>query len=136
MAYMNQEIKKRLAPKIKEILKKYEIKATLSVRHHITLCLTIQSGKLGFRENYYEVGKGRKICDCFIDPDYKPVVIQTNPYYLDSEFSGECLKCLQELNEAMNDGNWDKSDIQTDYFNVGWHIDINIGTYDKPYTVK
>ena len=34
MAYMDQELKKRLALKIKPILKKYDIKGTLSVRHY------------------------------------------------------------------------------------------------------
>jgi hypothetical protein len=33
----------------------------------------------------------------------------------------------------MNDGNWDKSDIQSDYFNVGWYVDVNIGKWNKPY---
>jgi hypothetical protein len=32
-------------------------------------------------------------------------------------------------------GNHDKSDVMTDYFNVGWYIDINIGKWDKPYKV-
>jgi hypothetical protein len=36
----------------------------------------------------------------------------------------------------MNAGNWDKSDIQTDYFNVGWYIDVNIGKWNKPYTLE
>jgi hypothetical protein len=35
----------------------------------------------------------------------------------------------------MNAGNWDKSDIQTDYFDVGWYIDVNVGRWDKPYAL-
>jgi hypothetical protein len=33
----------------------------------------------------------------------------------------------------MNDGNHDNSDIQSDYFDVGWYISINVGRWDKPY---
>ena len=32
-------------------------------------------------------------------------------------------------------GNHNNSDISTDYFDVGWYIDINIGKWDKPYEV-
>jgi hypothetical protein len=35
----------------------------------------------------------------------------------------------------MNDGNFDKSDIQSDYFHVGWYVSVNIGKWNKPYEV-
>jgi hypothetical protein len=37
---------------------------------------------------------------------------------------------------AMNDGNHDRSDIQTDYFDVGWYVDVNIGRWNKPYILE
>ena len=43
---------------------------------------------------------------------------------------------LSEVIPAMNNGNHDNSDIQTDYFDVGWYIDVNIGKWNKPYTVE
>jgi hypothetical protein len=36
----------------------------------------------------------------------------------------------------MNGGNHDNSDVQTDYFDVGWYVDVNIGSWDKPYTLE
>jgi hypothetical protein len=39
MAYMNQERKARIAPVVKDILKKYHIKGSLSVRNHMVLVL-------------------------------------------------------------------------------------------------
>ena len=42
-------------------------------------------------------------------------------------------ECLAELIDAMNEGNWDHSDIQSDYFNVGWYTDVNIGNWNKLY---
>ena len=44
MAYMSQERKSEIAPKVKSILKKFGIKGSLSVRHHSTLSLTLKSG--------------------------------------------------------------------------------------------
>jgi hypothetical protein len=46
------------------------------------------------------------------------------------------LDFMKEIFVAMNDGNWDKSDIQSDYFNVGWYVDVNIGKWDKHYIVE
>jgi len=40
---------------------------------------------------------------------------------------------LNELLVAMSTGNHDNSDIMTDYFDVGWYSNINIGQYHKPY---
>jgi len=48
MAYMNQEKKKKLAPAIKEICKKYGIKATLGVSNYSTLNLNLKSGSIDF----------------------------------------------------------------------------------------
>jgi hypothetical protein len=31
--------------------------------------------------------------------------------------------------------NHDNSDIMTDYFDVGWYLNINVGGWNKPYTV-
>jgi hypothetical protein len=42
---------------------------------------------------------------------------------------------LQEIMPLMNAGNHDRSDIQTDYFDVGWYVDVNIGRWDRPYQV-
>jgi hypothetical protein len=39
----------------------------------------------------------------------------------------------QAVIDAMNDGNHDNSDIQSDYFDVGWYTHINVGRWNKPY---
>lgn len=51
MAYVFQEKKANLAPTIKAILKKYNVKGT-SVRNHSSLVLNIKSGKMDFVENF------------------------------------------------------------------------------------
>lgn len=111
MAYMSQEKKKALAPAIKAILKKYGVKGSLSVNHHSSLVLTLSEGKIDFGTDRQNV----------------------NTYHIDKNFEGKARKFLSEVVDAMNVGNWNKSDISTDYFNVGWYVDVNIGKWNKPY---
>ena len=115
MAYMSQETKKELTPGIKAVLKKYGMKGFIAVVHHSTLLVRLKEGKL------FETLPS--------DRDYLQLATCSS---FDS-FEGEEREFLEELSKAMNVGNWDKSDLQTDYFNVGWYSNIYIGKYDAPY---
>ncbi|MEP3245088.1 MAG: hypothetical protein ABJN40_13080 [Sneathiella sp.] len=114
MAYMSQEKKKELAPGIKAVLKEYGFKGSISVRHHSTLVVTISSGPIEF------------------ETDHK----QVSPYWIEENYTGIWAEFLAKLKAAMSIGNHNNSDISTDYFDVGWYININIGTWDKPYIQK
>jgi hypothetical protein len=59
--------------------------------------------------------------------------VKPNHYY--SQFKAEAKAFLTELKQAMNVGNYDKSDLQSDYFNVGWYDRVNIGQWNKAYLV-
>lgn len=131
MAYVSQSLKAELAPRIKAICKKYGIKASLSVRNHMTLCLTVQSGPIDFIKNYNEVaGNNNRNSNSFYKAEKS---IDVNVYWYKSHFSGKALKFIDEVYSAMMVGNHDNSDIQTDYFDIGWYVDINIGKWNKPY---
>ena len=129
MAYVSQEMKAKLAPTIKAICKKYNVKASLAVRNHSTLVLNIKSGVIDFIGNFNQVTGG----DSYGNPRTQNLDI--NPYWFHDHFDGAAKDFLTEIFTAMNEGNWDKSDIQTDYFNVGWYVDVNIGSWNKPYIV-
>lgn len=133
MAYVSQELKAKLAPKIKAICKKYGVKASLSVRNHSVLCLNIKSGKIDFISDY-NLTVGEKYNDN-IGYQKPTTYIQVNTYWYKDHFSGEAYHFLSEVIPAMNAGNHDNSDIQVDYFDVGWYIDVNVGKWNKPYTV-
>jgi hypothetical protein len=45
------------------------------------------------------------------------------------------LAFLNEVMPALNAGNWDRSDIQADYFNVGWYVNVHVGKWNKPYAL-
>lgn len=122
MAYMNQETKTRIAQKLKPILKEFGVKGSLSVRNHSTLVLKLRSGAVDFAGDF--IGKSTNGSDPYV-----------NPYYYREHFAGRSQAFLNEVMHVMNDGNWDRSDIQTDYFDVGWYSDIKIGEWNKPYQV-
>ena len=124
MAYMSQENKKSKAPAIKAVLNKYNIKGSIGVKHHSTLVVNLKSGKIDFINS---VNKDRGPNNEFH--------YQVNEYYIEEHWTGQALKFLTELKAAMMTGNHNRSDIQTDYFDVGWYIDINIGQWDKPFIV-
>ena len=134
MAYMSQERKAQMAPAIKAVLKKYKIKGTLSVRNHSTLCLTITQGPIDFIGNINEVtARHPRYNDRPMNPAKDH--IDVNPYWYHEHFDGQALQFLQEIMPLMNTGNHDNSDIQTDYFDVGWYVDVNIGRWNKPYAL-
>ena len=121
---MNQEKKAKIAPQVKAILKKYNVKASLAVRNHSTLVLNVKQGPIDF------------INDFGNSEDAAKFGIQVNPYWYQEHFVGKSREFLTEVITAMNVGNHDRSDIQSDYFDVGWYVDVNIGQWNKPYALE
>ena len=120
MAYVSQDDKAKLAPAIKKVLSKYGMKGSISIRHHSTLVVTLQSGAIDFGE--YTHGDG---------------YIQVNVYHIERHYKGKAQKFLTELLAAMKGPGWfDKSDSMTDYFHVKHYCDINVGKWNKPYFLQ
>lgn len=127
MAYINQEQKKIKEAKLKPILKKYGISGRLSVWNNTTLVLNITKGKIDFinsweNSSYQKVELPEKL-------DY----LSVNPYWYKTQFFGEALLFLIEAFDILNEGNYDNSDVQSDYFCRGFYVDVNIGKWNKPY---
>lgn len=137
MAYMNQEKKKALAPQIKAVLAKYGVKGSIGVHHYSSLVVNLKSGDLDFigaanaDNKAYAERTGQRFYE--VNGNY-----QVNPYYAHESSNKKVGSFFKELVAAMNGkgssiANHDNSDIMTDYFDVGWYIDINVGQWDKPY---
>ena len=134
MAYMSQETKTKLAPGIKAVLKKYGMKATIGVRNHSTLAVNVSQGPLDIIGNMYEIAMTKPDTFYARDNAPKPKYMQVNEHWIGENHSGKCKEFLQELKDAMKGKDWyDRSDIQTDYFDTAWYLDINIGKWDSPY---
>lgn len=134
MAYMSQERKAKIAPNVKAVLNKYGIKGRLSVENHSTLILNINSGVIDFISNFNETCRKRV---SYSTQQFTTVKdhISVNPYWYHEHFTGRALAFMKEVMAAMNEGNHDRSDMQSDFFDVGWYVDINIGRWDRPYAL-
>jgi hypothetical protein len=133
MAYMSQELKKKLAPGIKAVFKKYGVKGTIGVRHHSSLVVTIREGVLDLVGDANEYGKAlaeRRGYDYY--PETYPNI---NPYYCEEQVVDNKIgQFYKELKVAMMGDEWyDRSDAMTDYFDTAYYMDINVGAYEKPY---
>jgi hypothetical protein len=130
MAYMDQKQKKELSPGIKAVLEKYNVKASIAVRHHSTLIVNIRSSEIDF-------GNSRAPTPANTRRDVQWTGHeQVNPYWLKDHWTGNALEFLLELKAAMSVGNHDRSDLQSDYHDVGWYTEINIGQWNKPYELE
>lgn len=142
MAYVSQETKAKIVAAVKPVLKKYGLKATFAVRNHSTISVNIKSGKIDFIENYIvtdaNVSHGRKMAQDQIDYIRKNKSLDVNPYWFHEHFSGKAKAALTEIFAAIKKGGswYDESDIQTDYFNTAFYMDVNIGKWNKPYQVE
>ena len=131
MAYFNQERKAKLAPAIKALLKKYNVKGSLAVRNHSSFVLNIKSGAIDFIGNYNNTVAAQPGGFRAGNPAVKS--LDVNPYWYQEHFDGRALDFFKEIFTAMNVGNHDRSDIQSDYFDVGWYVDVNVGSWNQPY---
>ena len=119
MAYVSQDDKAKLAPAIKKVLNKYGMKGSISIRHHSTLVVTLQSGAIQFEHSH---GDG---------------YTQVNVYHIESHYEGHAKAFLLELLAAMKGPSYfNNDDAMTDYFHRSHYTDINIGKWNKPYFLQ
>lgn len=135
MAYFSQAEKAKIEPDVKRICKKYGVTARLGVNNHSTAVLNISAGKLDFIGSFNRTIQQR---DPTGNKHINPAKghIQVNPYWYHEHFDGKVKQFLTEVLAVMNRGNHDRSDIQTDYFDVGWYVDVNVGKWNKGYVLK
>lgn len=119
MAFISKDDKNTKAVLLRALGKKYGIKLTVARHNYSTIVLNIHSGKIDFMNEY-------NLKD---DSGY----IQVNHYRIDYNFCGMSQEFLNECYRILNANNYNNSDSMIDYFDVGFYIDINIGTFKKPY---
>ena len=137
MAYISQEKKKELAPAIKAVLKKYGVKGTIGINHHSSLVVNIKEGVLDFlgdaqkHNDEYAAMRGQK---SYPVGDY----LQVNTTYCDEWAKDKTIaKFYEELIAAMKGTTWyNNSDSMSDYFDIAYYLDVNIGKWDKGYVLK
>lgn len=116
MAYMDQERKAKLAANLKQVMPK-GWKYSLGVRNHMVIVLNIWSAPIDLLGAFTS----------------KTVThIDVNPYHPGIN-DAHIAKQFENIFRALNDGNHDNSDVMSDYFDVGWYVDVNVGRWDRPF---
>ena len=125
--------KAKIAAKAKPILQKYGFKGTLSAPRG-TLTLKLSAGKLDMLNNHNKTIQAKSWSNPLWEPAKNNITVSR--HHWSESFSGEALDFMNEIWPVLMEGNWDNSDSQSDYFDVGWYCYINIGSWDKPYEVR
>ncbi len=113
MAYITadrtREIKKELKAKFPNL--------TFSVRreHYTSVDVAIMSGDIDFSD----ILEGRKHTSI-------------NHYHIDRMYPTHA-QLFSEMLEIINKGNWNRSDLMSDYHDVGFYVNVGVGKWDKPY---
>lgn len=124
MAYVDQEKKAKITAALKAVMPK-DWKYSLAVRHHSTIVCTIKQAPVNLIEAF-------KQSDYF-DPQTAGD-INVNPYhYRDWIEDKGVADTIGKIISALNTNNHDRSDITTDYFDVGHYVDLHIGRWNKPF---
>lgn len=129
MAHMNQEKKALIAAALKKVVPA-GWKYSLAVRHHSTIVMTISAAPVDLiaeMNAVLEADPYRSEHRCSYT-----TYADVNQYHSDRQFSASS-EVIEKILAALNTGNHDRSDLQTDYFDVGWYVDLNIGRWDKPF---
>ena len=116
MAYVSQTDKKELSVGIKKVLKKYNMKGNIGVKHHSSLYVDIMEGPMEFKHSH---GDG---------------YTQVNTYWIHEHYKGVQKKFLTELLAEMKGTKYYNNDnAMFDHFDRSHYCDINVGKYNKPY---
>ena len=120
MAYINQVGKKVIAASLKEAMKKFPtVKYSLSIRNNMSIVCKITKGPE------------------FLKPPTDRTSESVNIYYLDEHHkdNAQKLDVLTTVLNCLSLNHYDRSDVQSDYFDCAFYRDIEIGAWDKPYEV-
>lgn len=127
MAFMSQEKKREIARELKSALRgfPFEISYSLAVHNHSTLVMTIRRSELDpFADRVPDRWPGSRDGETYIN---------VNVYHWRDHFTGPTKGFLEIVLPILNRGNHDNSDPMTDYFDVGWYVDVQFGKWDKSY---
>jgi hypothetical protein len=126
MACMTQEKKKVIAENLKKVMPK-DWKYSLAVENHTTLVLNIKSAPV-------DILKAVKPTE-YRDPSLLTHLQIAWKRFDDTFTDSELVSTFQAMNDALNTINHDRSDVMTDYFDVGYYTRINVGRFDRPFQV-
>lgn len=117
MAFINKEKTKVIRNEIKkQFPRKDGWKFSVVNENHSSIHVSIMEAPVRFHEKDYA---------------------QLNHYYPENYENSEILSKIKDIANGyfLNEGekNYNRSDLMTDYFDVGWYVNISQGKWDKPF---
>ena len=117
MAYINSTKTREIRNELKkQFPKKDGWKFSVKNEHHSLISITILEAPVRFHESEH---------------------ISLNHYQSDSIQNSEIFDKIVDIANGRflepEEQNFDKSDIMTDYFHVGWYVRFQQGDWDKPF---
>lgn len=123
MAYINQDMKKQIVADLKKVMPK-GWKWTVSIRDHST-----------FNLNVSVITKEFKLSDDMLEAINKYGYAMIGYNSRKTFDSDEHEKLLSKIWSTINKNNYDNSDSQSDYFDVGFYAYINFGRWNRPLDI-
>jgi len=124
MAFVDQAKKSRIAAELRKVMPQ-GWKYNLAVHQHSTIVCTIAAAP-------FELIKDRNKSEYF-DPE-TATHFTVNPYHYPRAFKTCAVRAtLGSIVLALNTDNYDRSDSQTDYFDCGHYVQLQIGRWSKPF---
>lgn len=131
MAYMNQEKKAKIAAQLKKVVPA-GWKYSLAVEHRSGIRMTISQAPVDL------LGQIR---ECILQNSPEPSLwrvqsgyYELNNYWFKSQLEGHPhLEDFKAIMAALNIDNHNRSDIQSDYFDIGHYVYLTVGKYNKPF---
>lgn len=137
MAYISQDAKKQIAADLKAAFPK--LRFSLSVRHSSTLVVSLVSGDLDIVGQLITINSdpdlyiaSREVKASRLNKLTKGFALEVRENHIEQDRMGEVGKTLSKIFDIINQrgkagANFDDSDTQTDYFHVGYYVDLIIG---------
>lgn len=131
MAYITTEEVKAIREALKAKFGK-KFKFSVSKRDHSQVCVAIVAGDTDFSDIL-----GSKVPGDygFGSCDINAYHITEDRYNAHAELFNDILTIIKTApaNVPGSKGWYDNSDIQTDYFDIAYYIDLSVGKWDRPY---
>ena len=118
MAYMDQEIKSKIAVQEAPLLKKYGLKGTFKTEKR-AITLVLRSGIVDFGPR---------------DASFRGDETARENKWGSDEIKLQALEILSELDTAMRlPSYFDKTDTYSDYFHTSYYYYVQVGEWNKGY---
>lgn len=126
MAFVSKELKSKIASELKKIVPR-DWKYSLAVRNYSEIVMTIYSAPAGLISEVIENRSKRSMQAQNVGGH-----TEINTYHPEDQFS-HSLEIMIKIIAALNIDNYNNSDYQTDYFDVGHYVTLQLGRWDKPF---